>query len=80
MGKGGLALRNVPVGVYPLFLVMGGAVGGVAFYLTYLAQRPDVVWAHKKNPYPWLDVKSDQTTKLYDPNGSFKERWTRKHL
>ena len=71
------SLSKVPVGVLPLFGIMGVAVVGVGSYLTYLARRPDVVWAHKANPYPWVSVKQDQTTKLMDVNGRFKEAWVR---
>jgi hypothetical protein len=29
------------------------------------------------NPTPYLGVKQNQTTKLYDPNGRFESKWSR---
>ncbi|KAJ3411766.1 hypothetical protein HDV05_001724 [Chytridiales sp. JEL 0842] len=72
-----MAKNLAPIGVYPLFGIMAVAVGGCSWYILRLARGPDVVWAKKSNPTPWLTVKQDQTTKLYDPYGRFKESWTR---
>ncbi|KAI8903397.1 NADH-ubiquinone reductase complex 1 MLRQ subunit-domain-containing protein [Gorgonomyces haynaldii] len=78
MGKAGL--YNVPVGVYPLFAIMGVAVGGVGYYLSYLATRPDVVWKKSTNPQPWQSVQQHQNIKFYNPSGRLTEKWTRTAL
>ncbi|KAI9000275.1 hypothetical protein BC832DRAFT_594124 [Gaertneriomyces semiglobifer] len=72
----GYSLTNVPSGVYPLFGVMAFAVGGLGYFLYHKSTAPDVIWARKSNPHPWLSVKPNQTSKLYDPFNRF-EKWSR---
>ncbi|KAI8918429.1 hypothetical protein DFJ77DRAFT_455494 [Powellomyces hirtus] len=67
---------QVPVGVYPLVAVMGGAVAGVAYFIGHKIVSPDVVWSRAKNPFPYQHVKPDETSKIYDPSGKFK-KWSR---
>jgi hypothetical protein len=40
-------LAKIPVPVYPLLAVMGGAIGGLAFFGYHKIQHPDLVWARK---------------------------------
>ncbi|KAJ3023116.1 hypothetical protein HKX48_004232 [Thoreauomyces humboldtii] len=67
---------HVPVGVYPLVVVMAGATAGLGFFVAHKLRAPDVVWSRNKNPFPWQHVQPDQTSKLYDPSGRFK-KWSR---
>ncbi|KAL2914048.1 hypothetical protein HK105_206493 [Polyrhizophydium stewartii] len=75
-----LSLKKIPVGVYPLFGIMAFAMGGATFFLTHLARHPEVVWSKRNNPQPYQSVKQNETTKLYNPNGSFERTWTRTSL
>ena len=76
---GGYSLLKAPLGVYPLFALMGLTIGGVGFWFSHLVQHPEVVWAKRTNPTPYQSVKPNETTKLYDPNGNFV-RWSRGSL
>ncbi|KAI8926823.1 hypothetical protein BC831DRAFT_455123 [Entophlyctis helioformis] len=70
-------LKTIPTPVYPLLAVLGFAVGGATFFVGHLARHPDNVWAKKSNPHPALTVKQNETTKLYNPYGSFERTWSR---
>ncbi|KAH7097812.1 hypothetical protein BKA62DRAFT_773939 [Auriculariales sp. MPI-PUGE-AT-0066] len=62
----------------PLYAILGLAGVGTAWYLTYLASRPEVLWARKKNPTPWNSVQQHQNTKLWHgPEGAtkFQQYW-----
>ena len=37
----------VPVGAYPLFVVMGGAVAGLGFFLNHALRHQDLIWARR---------------------------------
>lgn len=39
----------------PIYVVIGGAVGGCLWYCTRLLRSPEVVYS-RSNPYPWLDI------------------------
>lgn len=61
----------------PIYVVIGGAMGGATWYLSRLARGPDIVWDRHNNPQPWNDVKPGQNTKLMSvnqkfPNGDYK--------
>ncbi|KAL0086771.1 hypothetical protein F4703DRAFT_1848557 [Phycomyces blakesleeanus] len=43
--------------IFPLFGIMGIALGGAGFMAVHQARAPDVVWDHKTNASPWQDVK-----------------------
>lgn len=73
------SLTNVPVGAYPVLIASAGAALGAMWYVQRLATRPDIVWDRRNNPHPYLDVKQDETIKMYDSTGTFK-RWTRKAI
>ncbi|KAL2917790.1 hypothetical protein HK105_202663 [Polyrhizophydium stewartii] len=70
--------ENTPV--YPLFGIMAFAMGGATFFLTHLARHPEVVWSRRNNPQPYQSVKQNETTKLYNPNGTFERTWSRNAL
>ncbi|RKO96701.1 hypothetical protein CAUPRSCDRAFT_7752, partial [Caulochytrium protostelioides] len=61
----------------PLAAVMGAFICGVTWYGFRLARGPDVVWSRKTNPYPWLSIQPNMTTKIYDPHGDFEKSWSR---
>jgi hypothetical protein len=54
----------VPVEVYPIFAVVGGAVTGAGFYLYRLSQGTEVVWNRHGDWRPWDVVKQDQNIKF----------------
>ncbi|EGF80523.1 hypothetical protein BATDEDRAFT_88731 [Batrachochytrium dendrobatidis JAM81] len=72
--------RPVPVGVYPLFGIMAFATGGVLYFVAHLVRHQDVVWSRKNNPTPFQSIQKNETTKLYNPNGSFEKKWSRNAL
>ncbi|KAJ3185012.1 hypothetical protein HDU87_002578 [Geranomyces variabilis] len=74
---GSPSLRNVPSGVYPLFVVMAGAVVGATYFVYHKTTGPDVILAKRTNPTPWNNVQQHENTKLYDHSGYFKSRWSR---
>ena len=41
------SLLKVPVGVYPLAIVMTGAIGGLGFYLSHKLRQPDIVYSRR---------------------------------
>ncbi|XP_057315066.1 NADH dehydrogenase [ubiquinone] 1 alpha subcomplex subunit 4-like 2 [Hydractinia symbiolongicarpus] len=60
--------------VYPLLgAVCVGASVGVAGLVKACFYR-DVVWNHKSNPEPWLNVKQTENTKWYKTSDYFKDR------
>ncbi|KAJ7590757.1 hypothetical protein C8J56DRAFT_933809 [Mycena floridula] len=63
----------------PIYVVIGGAVGGASWYLYRLAMGPTITWT-KANTNPWNSIKPNQTTKLYNTTDKFDERWSRERL
>ncbi|CAE6466324.1 unnamed protein product, partial [Rhizoctonia solani] len=55
----------------PIYVVVGGALGGAGWYCTRLATRPEVVWDRQNNPAPWLNVEQGTQTKLLSVNQKF---------
>ncbi|KAI8920803.1 hypothetical protein DFJ77DRAFT_447393 [Powellomyces hirtus] len=70
------SLTNVPSAVYPLFAVMGFAIGGLGYVVYHKTSGPDCIWSRKSNPTPWNTVQQHQTSKMYDHSGKF-EKWSR---
>ncbi|KAJ3312143.1 hypothetical protein HDV04_003397 [Boothiomyces sp. JEL0838] len=70
-------LKKIPTGIYPLAVIMAGAITGASFLLYHTAVNPDVSWDRKHNPHPNLALKRNQTHKFYDPSGTQPEKWTR---
>eukprot|EP00794_Sanderia_malayensis_P012333 gene12333-13606_t len=59
-----------PIAVPPVTPLIGVVCIGLSF-MTFMGLRaairyPDVVWDHKKNPYPWNDVKPNENVKMLD--------------
>ena len=40
-------LSKIPVPVYPLLAVMGGALGGLGYVINHQLRHPDIVWARR---------------------------------
>ncbi|GAA5901932.1 hypothetical protein JCM5296_006306 [Sporobolomyces johnsonii] len=55
----------------PIYVVVGGACAGAAWYLTHLARHPDVIWDRHNNPEPWNNVEQGTNTKLHSINKEF---------
>lgn len=52
--------------IYPLVGIVGFAAAFGTFCLTRSALvYPDLVWDHKTNPNPWMEIKQDKQTKAY---------------
>ncbi|CAD6587305.1 MAG: hypothetical protein TREMPRED_004715 [Tremellales sp. Tagirdzhanova-0007] len=63
-----------PLEVFPIFTIVGLAVGGAGFYLFRLSQGSEVVWNRKGDWKPWDKVKQDQNLKLFTVNKAFWEQ------
>lgn len=75
-----LHITRVPTGVYPLFLIMGTMLTGLATFAIHAVKGPDVVLARKSNPKPWESIKEGETTKMWNPHGRFQSYWSRDKL
>lgn len=57
-----------------IFVTVGVAVGGSAWYLLRLARGPDVVWDRHGNSQPWNNVRQDQNLKMWSINQDFSSK------
>ncbi|KAJ1772169.1 hypothetical protein LPJ74_001754 [Coemansia sp. RSA 1843] len=64
----------------PLYGICVGAVGVCAYFAGRALRGPDVVWDKANNPYPWIHVQQNETTKLLDVTNRFEKPWTRGRL
>jgi NADH dehydrogenase (ubiquinone) 1 alpha subcomplex subunit 4 len=64
--------------IYPLLGILGCALGGAAFFGAHALKAPDVVWDHKDNPHPWLEIRDGEQVKLITMNQQYDKRWDRK--
>ncbi|KAI9486744.1 MAG: NADH-ubiquinone reductase complex 1 MLRQ subunit-domain-containing protein [Benjaminiella poitrasii] len=64
--------------IYPLFIILGGALTGAVYMGTHQARAPDVVWNHKTNAEPWQSVKDGDQVKLATINQKYERRYNRK--
>jgi len=64
----------------PIYVVMGVAVSGAAWYAARLARGPQVVWDRKNNPQPWLNVDQGTQTKMMTVNQKFDKDYVRDKL
>ncbi|RSH82237.1 hypothetical protein EHS25_005947 [Saitozyma podzolica] len=60
-----------PTETYPIFGIVGLAVGGAGYYLWKLSQGPEVVWDRHGDWRPWDRVKQDQNLKFLSYNPDF---------
>ncbi|KAL1413624.1 hypothetical protein Q8F55_001399 [Vanrija albida] len=66
--------RWVPVEVYPIFAVVGGAVIGAGYYLGRLSQGSEVVWDRHGDWKPWDKIKQDENTKFITVSPEFWQK------
>ena len=73
-------------GLLPLYGMMTFAVGGAAYFALHTAGGPELAWQPSERShvgyggYANNNLKREQTTKLYNPNGRFSERWNKFNL
>ncbi|XP_057309899.1 NADH dehydrogenase [ubiquinone] 1 alpha subcomplex subunit 4-like 2 [Hydractinia symbiolongicarpus] len=60
--------------VYPLVACVGVAASLGIGALIKSTRYPDVVWNHKTNPSPWLDMKQTDEVKWYKTRDYYKNR------
>ncbi|PWN34982.1 uncharacterized protein FA14DRAFT_132917 [Meira miltonrushii] len=65
------------VEVLPIYVITAAACGGAGWYLYRLSTRPEVVWNHKGNPYPWQSIEQGTNTKLMNVNQKFEKEYKR---
>ncbi|KAI5894345.1 uncharacterized protein SCHCODRAFT_02624410 [Schizophyllum commune H4-8] len=63
----------------PIYIIMGGAVTGAAWYASRLARAPHVVWS-RENATPWNTIQPNQSPKMFNVNQEFESKWNRKLL
>ncbi|KAL7421726.1 hypothetical protein Q5752_003497 [Cryptotrichosporon argae] len=56
--------RWIPTETIPIFVVVGGACGGAAWYLWRLANGSEVVWDRHGDWKPWDKIHQHQNTKM----------------
>ncbi|KAG0262816.1 hypothetical protein BG011_009647 [Mortierella polycephala] len=68
--------------VIPIYVVLGVACGGAAWYVSRLARGPDVTWDRRNNPYPWLNIDQETQVKLMTvkENQGFTKTYSRDRL
>ena len=69
-------------GLAPLYGMMAGALGMAAYFVVHTAGGPELAWTPKERlpgyvGYANNNLKREQTTKIYNPNGRFSERWNK---
>ncbi|CEP09865.1 hypothetical protein [Parasitella parasitica] len=64
--------------IYPLFVILGGALTGAVYMSSHQARAPDVVWNHKTNAEPWQHVKDGEQVKLAAFNQKYDGKYTRR--
>lgn len=69
--------RKIPSGIYPLALVMVGAISGGSYFAYHCLMGPEIALDKKHNPHPNLNVKRDETHKFYDYSGTQPKKWNR---
>ncbi|KAJ3316731.1 hypothetical protein HDV06_002974 [Boothiomyces sp. JEL0866] len=69
--------RKVPSGIYPLGLIMVGAVSGGSYFAYHCLMGPEIALDRKHNPHPNMNVRRDETHKFYDYSGTQPKRWNR---
>jgi amino acid transporter len=68
--------RKIPAGIYPLLMVMSFAVCGASYFAYHSAVGPEIGWDKKKTT-PNYFIQPHQTSKFWNPTGSFTEYWRR---
>lgn len=69
-------------GLAPLYIMMTGALGMASYFVVHTAGGPEIAWTPKERQpgyvgYANNNLRREQTTKIYSPNGRFSERWNK---
>ncbi|KAI8979849.1 hypothetical protein BDF20DRAFT_819837 [Mycotypha africana] len=64
--------------IYPLFVILGGALTGAVYMFSHQARAPDVVWDHHANSQPWQHVKDGEQVKLAAYNQKYDRKYQRR--
>ncbi len=69
-------------GLLPLYGMMAGGLTMAGYFILHTAGGPEIAWTPKER-LPYYEgyannkLKREQTTKIYNPNGRFSERWNK---
>ena len=70
-------------GLAPLYGMMAFAVGGAIYFAVHTAGGPEIAWTREERSKPAYggysnnSLQREQTSKIYNPNGRFSERWNK---
>jgi NADH dehydrogenase (ubiquinone) 1 alpha subcomplex subunit 4 len=64
--------------IYPMFLILGGALSGAFYMMKHQSNSPDVVWNHHSNAEPWQHVRDGEQVKLAAYNQQYERKYHRK--
>ena len=69
-------------GLLPLYAMMAGGLTMAGYFALHTAGGPEIAWTSKERlpnfeGYANNKLKREQTTKIYNPNGRFSERWNK---
>ncbi|WWC70356.1 uncharacterized protein I206_104306 [Kwoniella pini CBS 10737] len=74
MSRAATLKKWFPAETYPIFGIVGIAVGGAGYYLYRLSQGPEVVWDRHGDWRPWDRISHDTNQKLITVNHEFWEK------
>jgi NADH dehydrogenase (ubiquinone) 1 alpha subcomplex subunit 4 len=65
--------------VTPLLVIIASALTGGVYVASHAAKAPDVVWDHKHNDRPWVQVKQGDQVKFWhtSENPQYTQRFKR---
>ncbi|WVR07173.1 hypothetical protein IAU60_004214 [Kwoniella sp. DSM 27419] len=71
MSRAAMFKKWLPVETYPIFGIVGIAVGGAGYYLWKLSQGPEVVWDRHGDWRPWDRISQDYNQKFITTQPDF---------